>query len=68
MNLLVSRLVLLGLLIVAIRFIYGFFMVVVRDNHSSYGRGVVDTCNIINGLLNVVYTLRCLRVRVVPDW
>ena len=49
-----------ALLTIAIGFIWVFLMVVVRDGHSSYGRGVVDTCNIINGVLNIIYTLRYL--------
>ena len=57
MNLIVSRLVAPILLTELIEFIWGLLMVVVRDDHSSHGRGVVDRCNIINRELNIIYTL-----------
>ena len=52
-----SRLVPPALLTVAIGFIWVFLMVVVKDDHSSYRREVVDMCNIINRVLNIIYTL-----------
>ena len=54
------RLVPPALLTVAIGFIWDFLMVVVGDSPSSYGRGVVDTCNMINRVLSIIYTLRYL--------